>query len=227
MANLDADVGQIIKNLFSKKKGGNTGAGAGGNKSSSFSMVHYKQAAAKCIMISCGTIVFSWCINHFTEASTKRADSEFQTLAQLEEAVIKIEQDTATGSSLLEKNKKKVEEILPLFSDMEGSKTLFKLISNLAAENNLVIKNLTLGKTTEINNPALHTQNEILLEIEGFYPNYLRFKRALSKEKPIIRVQAELVKLLLTKEGDRKIEISLSFNDYSITKGEYEEILQK
>ena len=209
--NLNMDVGQLIKNFLNKK--GATQAVTGEKvESASISKVYYRQAAVKCVLVICTAAIIVWGINQLT-TSSGRVESEFTTLEEADAAVVKIEQDIASSRDLLDKNRKKVEEILPMFSDTEGSKSLFKLISNIAAQNNMVIKNLSQGEVTETTTPAKFMQTKILLEMEGFYPNYIRFKNELSKQREILRIESEDIKLNLGSSGERKININLNFID--------------
>lgn len=224
--NLDADIGQVIKN-FLNKKGKKTDPKSGKVKTPSFAKIQYKQALIKSIIVICVAAVAAWGISFLTKSSVKRVQSEFTSLIQLDEAVAKIEQDIISSKDLLAKNSKKVEEILPMFSDIEGSKSLFKLVSNIAEANNLIIKNLSQGEIIETTSPAKYTQTNILLEIEGFYPNYMKFKNQLAAEKPMIRIESENVSLHISSTGERRIGVDLSFIDYSVQKQEYEKILQK
>src|SRR5690606_25929369 len=104
---------------------------------------------------------------------------------------------------------------------------LFKLVSNIAAQNSLAIKNLSQGDMVETTLPARYQQTKIVLEAEGYYPNYIRFKKELFEKKAILKVESETVKLNVNSLGERKIQIFLSFTDYATNKDEYEKILQK
>jgi len=220
----NADVGTILKQLFNKKE---KAADGKTEKNKAGINPHYKQAGLKCTLILCITAILSWCISYLTDPSTNKVGSEFHSLTDIETAVVKIEQDIASSRNLLTLNRKKVEETLPMFSDMEGSKAVFKLISNVAAENNLVIKNLSQNGFVEVTTPANFGQTIISLEMEGHYPNYMKFKQEMAKEKPVLRIEAENIKLHLGKTGERRISIGLSFIDYSVQKNEYEDILHK
>lgn len=222
--NLDMDVGQIFKNFLNKK--GKSSESKKEAEKPSLSKAYYKQSGVKCILVICITAIISWGINYLT-TSSGRDESEFLTLDDVKAAVVKIEQDIASSRQLLEKNRKNVEEILPMFSDMEGSKTMFKLISNIAAQNGMVIKNLSQGTITETTTPAKFLQTNVLLEMEGFYPDYMNFKKELVKQKDILRIDSEVIKLTFGNNGERKINISVNFIDYSIEKQEYEKVLQK
>ncbi len=222
--NLNMDVGQLIKGLMNKKN--QAGSEKTPEKPSSLSAGYYKQAGIKSVIVLCSAAIIIWGINYLTEASG-RVESEFTTLEDIEAAVVKMEQDIVSSRELLGKNRKNVEEILPMFSDIEGSKSLFKLVSNIAEQNNLVIKNLSQGEVVETTAPSKFLQTKILLEIEGFYPNYIRFKNELVKQKPILRVESESIKLNVGLTGERKINISINFIDYSVNKQEYENVLQK
>lgn len=222
--NLDVDVGQLIRNFLNKgKKAGQKPGEAG----TSFAMEQYKQAGIKCVIAICVTSILLWGINYLTKSSVTKDESEFTTLSQLEEAVTKMEQDIVSGKDLLAKNRKKVEEIMPMFSDVEGSKSLFKLVSGLAAQNRLIIKNLSQGEVIETITPAKFYQTKILLEMEGLYPSYMEFIKELERQKPLMNIESEELKLSTDSSGKRKLEISISFIDYSVKKEEYEEILQK
>jgi hypothetical protein len=223
--NLDADVGQIIRN-FLNKKGKKTDPKTGKVESASFATAYYKQAGVKCIIVFCITAILAWVISYVTKSSVVREQSEFASLSELEPAVVKIEQDIASSKDLLAKNSKKVEEIMPMFSDIEGSKSLFKLISVLAEKNNLIIKNLSQGEIIETTSPAKFLQTKILLEVEGFYPNYVKFLNELDQSKPLIRVGSEDLKLFVSAAGERKLNVTLDFIDYSVEKQEYEKVLQ-
>ncbi len=220
--NLNADVGQILKGLMDKKK-----SGGGKGKGPSVASIHYKQAATKCVMIACIALCLGWGINFLSNSSVQRDETEFATLEDLEAAVVKIEQDIASSRVLLDNNRKKVEEFLPMFSDIEGSKGLFKLISDVAEKNSLIIRNLSQGDTVESATPATHLQTRIMLELEGYYPNYMRFKKELSLKKPILKIDSEAVKLKIGPNGERRIGVSLSFMDYAVEKQEYEKALEK
>jgi hypothetical protein len=224
--NLDADIGQIVKNFLNKKNkeaGANTGFG--GNLS--FSQTQYKQAGIKCVIVICVTAILSWGIHMLTKSSVAREQSEFTSLSQLSAAVTKMGQDINSSRDLLDNNRKKVEEIIPMFSDTESSKSLFKLLSTLAEQNNLVIRNLSQGEVIETTSPAKFLQTKILLEIVGFYPNYIKFLKGLESAKPLIKVESEDLKLSIDDAGQRALQVSLSFIDYSVQKQEYEKILQK
>lgn len=220
--NFDADVGQIIKDFFNKKPSDNSSASA---KPSKFNPL-IKQAVLKLIIILSVAAILAWVINHISNSPVERAQSEFTTLQDLEMAVVKIEQDIASSRVLLQNNRKKVAELLPMFSNMEGSKSLFKLVSGLAASNSLVIKNLSQGETIETTSPSRFLQTKILLEAEATYASYLNFKQELHNQKPILSVEEETIKLKYTPEGERKIDIKLSFYDYSVDKREYEKVLE-
>ncbi len=221
--NFDMDVGEYIKSLLGKKSAAKDNA----KEDNSLAKQHYKQAGVKAIIIICITAIIGFGINYFTKAATEKETSDFTNNQDLSDAVVKIEQDITTSTAMLDKNRKKVAEILPMFSDKEGSKSLFKLISNLAAQNNLIINNLSQGETIENTNPAKYQETKILLDMEGYYGNYISFIKALNDQKPLLRVDSENTKLVTTKNGERKLQIKLNLVDYAIQKDEYEKILSK
>lgn len=222
---LDIDVGQLMKNLFSKKKSGLTGQGSGGQSGNVISMEYYKKTAVKSVFMLCATFFISMGINYFTKTSSNRLESEYSTIEEIDTAVAEIEQNISTSTVLLSKNRKKVAEIMPLFSDIGGSKTLFKLISNIAASTNMTINNLSQGDAKEQTTKSDYFRSKVTLDMQGYFQGYLNFKQMLSDQKPLLRLDSETIKLLLTKEGERKIQVTLDLTDYSIDKGEYENAL--
>jgi hypothetical protein len=220
--NLDADVGQIIKGLFNKKPSESSTAKNGQSK---FNPI-LKQAILKLVIIISIAAILGWVINYISNSPIERVQSEFTNLQDLEMAVVKIEQDIASSRVLLKNNRNKVADLLPMFSNVEGSKSLFKLISSLAAQNSLVIKNLSQGETVETTSPSRFLQTKIFLEAEATYASYLKFKQELQNQKPILSIEEETIKLKYTPEGERKIDIKLSFYDYSVDKREYEKVLE-
>jgi hypothetical protein len=220
--NLDADVGQIIKDFLSKKSK-DSSSSVKNNKASNALVQHL---VMKLIIILSVTAILGWLIHYVSNEPVARQESEFTSLLDLDMAVVKIEQDIASSRVLLGNNRKKVAQLLPMFSNMEGSKSLFKLVSTLTEQNNLVIKNLSQGETIETTSPSRFLQTKIVLEAEGSYPSYIRFKQELHQQKPILSIEEEVVKLKYDVNGERKIDIKISFYDYSVDKREYEKVLE-
>lgn len=217
---LNADVGKIFKDLMSgKTSGGNSGDGKSPNL--------YKEAILKVVITVCLIVILSYGINLLSSDPVKKDESEFTDNEKLMMALEKMEADITSSKSIFNSNKKKVKIILPEFSNYGDSKNLFKLISTLTTKNSLVIKNISKGVTNSINNPIRYIRNTVFLEIDGFYPNYIAFKEQLSKNKNILKIESEKIKLKKDKFGERSLNISLIISDFSIEKEGYEELLKK
>ncbi len=217
---LNADVGKIIKDFFSGKK-----ADPISQRGKKTLNENYKQAILKTILILCFLISISYGINIVSSNPIARDNSEFTSVEQINDALEMLENNLASGNIMLKKNKEIVSELINYFSDIEGSKNLFRILSVLAAENNLAVKNITKGNSEDITSPANYQKNSVLLEIDGIYANYIAFKIALLRQKPILTINSEKVKVITTSYGERKLSIKLEITDYSVDKKIYQDLL--
>lgn len=220
---LNADVGKIIKDFLKGKKDNASKGDSGDSKNIQL----YKDAIMKVVIILCITVCIVYGISIFSSNPVKRGESEFTDNEKLNHALTKLENDISSSREIFSNNKKEVKEILPEFSSLGDSKNLFKLVSNLATNNSLVIKNISKGVTNKINNPTRYIQSTVFLEIEGFYSNYINFKQQLAKNKSILRIDSEKIKLKKDKFGERSLSINIALSDFSVNKEGYEELLNK
>lgn len=226
---LNADVGQIFKDLLGGGKGKKS-AKSGANKKSSAderSIGGYKNAVLKTILIICLTAIVIWFINDKSMNPMQKEDSEFATNEQLQEALQTLKNNKKSAEKLLAKNTERATEILPEFSQIGDSKSLFNLITTLAESNNLVISDISQGKLMELKKPIQYFKNTVTLEIEGYYRNFVDFKRQLHAKKPILTVESEVISLKNTQYGDRKLKIQINLSDYSLETENYEKMLRE
>ncbi|HCR85555.1 MAG TPA: hypothetical protein DIV86_02640 [Alphaproteobacteria bacterium] len=221
---LNMDIGTLVKGLLSKKtKSKNDGVTKG---SGIFDNQAVKQSILKIILAICVTVILCFIINYFTANPIIKAKSEFQSNSDINQALEKLEVNIISAQSLLNSNRKKAEIILPLFSDLHGERTIFKQITNLASENYMVIRSINQLSATNKDKPIEHSEVQILLNVSGYYSNYLNFKKQLEKAKPYMKIDSEVLALNQSSETDRGIEISISLTDYAMPKKQYEKLLQ-
>ncbi|MDX1949093.1 MAG: hypothetical protein SFT90_01170 [Rickettsiales bacterium] len=217
---LNADVGKILKDFLSGKKSDPTTKR--GKKTLN---EHYRQAILKTIIILCFLISICYAINLISSNPIIRDNSEFTSSEQISNELATLENNLTLGQSMLKKNKEIVSELINHFSEIEGSKNLFRILSVLASENNLAVKNITKGNTEDISLPANHQKNSVFLEIDGIYANYISFKLALLEQKPVLTINSEKIEVTTTSYGERKLSIKLEITDYSVDKKIYKDLL--
>lgn len=221
---LNADVGKIIKDFLNGNlKKESTQAGVRPSKNSEL----YKNAILKTIIILCVVLTMSYGINTLTRSPIKKDVSEFKTNEELIIALQKIDENIKSGKDIFTNNKKKATRIIPDFSNQGDSKNLFNLISNLATDNSLIIRNINKGISNKINEPIRYIKNTVFLEIEGFYSNYILFKKQMMENKSILKIESEKITLKKDKFGERRLIINLIITDFAINKEGYEELLKK
>ena len=227
---LNADVGQIIKDfLAGKHKKKSSQASADSSADSVFSSKakeNYKNAVLKSVLIVCAAAIVIWLINQMTETPIKKDDSEFANTSQLKEAISQQELNIITTKNLYNSNKNQVSKILPEYSEMEGSKNLFNLVSQIAEKHTVPLNNIKKGVETPMMNPVKHTKTTIALQFNSSYPQYLNFKKELAAKKPILAVQSEQISLESDPYSQRSLNVTLILTDYSLDKDKYEKIIQ-
>lgn len=223
---LNADVGKIIKDLFAGKKSGKNATGKVEKDGSIFSSPAIKQSILKSILAVCVTIMLSYLVHNVTSNPIKKLTSDYKNSIELEEAITKMDLDTQNAKRMFKNNSKKINEIMPKFSNLHGSKTIFKQITQIASEYGLIIKNLNQTNRKNLDKPIKHSEVEILLEMNGYYPNYVSFKKKLAMQKPYLKTNREILLLNFNKSGERRIDITLALTDYAIEKEKYKEIVQ-
>lgn len=222
---LNMDMGALLKSLFSKKsKAGDKPAEASSNI---FANIAVKQSMLKIVLTLCVTTIMCFLVNFFTANPIKKTNSEFENLSGLQDAMDKLDANLISAKSLFSSNKKKVSAILPLFSELHGEKTIFKQITRLAAGNDMIIKSVNQISSVSKDKPLDHAEVQILLNISGYYSNYLNFKKELEKNKPYLRIDNEVLTLNQSIDGDRSIDISVNLTDYAMPLEQYEALLQK
>ncbi len=219
---LNADIGKIIKDFLTGKKQ-DPRIKRGRKKLDE----NYKQAILKTILIICVTASICFAISLFSESPIERQKSEFVDSAQLKQALSTIENNIIAAKAMLVNNKNAVNDIIGFFSDLEGSKNLFRTISTVASANSIILKNITKGNTEEISKPAPHQKTIVLLELEGSYVDYISFKEELQKQKPYLTINSEKVSVQRGASGYGRLSIILELFDFSVDKKTYEELLAK
>ncbi len=220
---LNADVGKIIKDFLSGKK-----ADPASKRGSKKELNHfYKQALLKATLITCVTISFCYTVHMLSSEPVVREQSEFTSVPQLQEAMQTLENNLLSSRKMLASNKENVGQIINYYSDSEGSKNLFRVISSIASDKSLAVKSITKGNSEEFSKPAPYQKSKVIVEIDGIYGNYAEFKQELMRLKPILTINSEKIKVTTSSYGERGLSFTLEITDYSVDKKSYEELLEK
>jgi hypothetical protein len=223
---LNADIGKIISDLLSGKKRNDKNAdGSNVSKKGFFENEVVKISILKSILAICVTIILCFVVNKVTSNPIKKVSAEFKDSESIKLELEKLATNIKQSQSLLELNRNKITKILPRFSDTHGGKTIFKQITVLASEDNLIIKNINIVNRKDLDKPVNHSEIQMLLELEGYYANYINFKKKLAEQKPFIRIDKENLLLDFNSNEDRKIAISVELTDFAIERQDYEKIL--
>jgi Tfp pilus assembly protein PilO len=131
----------------------------------------------------------------------------------------------------LKQNVQKVKLILPKVTEAGEEKKLFKLISQMAEKNALNLKQINKqnAPVTEADKQQQQKFQEspLTLEIDGKFADYLAFKRDMFEEKPVLRIDTEVIQLNKISETNTLIGIAIRLTDFVINKQEFQRIINK
>lgn len=227
--NLNADVGKILKDLLDKKSSKST---ANSNAQNKFGL--YRNTILYSILILCGFVSVSFAMYHKANNSIKPDESEFKTSQEIDDALLKLDADLKSQRINLKNNIFKAKELLPKFTALGEEKKLFKLISQLADDSNIYIRQISKDNVVKAPKTEAEPQqvkkfieSPITLVMTGTFKDYLAFKQELLIQKPVLKIDIEQINI--NKIGDDKssINILLKITDFVTDKQDFENVISK
>ena len=237
---MNADIGEIFKNLFSKKDGD--------SKKSKGVVNPYTKVMVAGAGVALVVILYVFFIYIPTQDELRIKEDK---VAQID--VMKIEVDVL--SSKIEKAKvelsgakKQYESLTQLFHTDKELEDLYRHISQLALMNQLMIAKLEKGGETPVfesgqsddtqnndydstsqeeqkRNKVAYYEFKVKFEISGNYAKYTKFRKGMADLKKIININDEQIVVLESETAKGEVKVSATLATYRLPANESEEYI--
>ncbi len=236
------DIGAIFKGLLGRKKAGG-GASSGGKQrgKAKKSAVSGKAAggakalpkglllAAAAVLVAAGYVKFYYLPHHKTLGEQQE---KLQKIHDMQAQLVTMKTQKETLTKKLTDSGKHYKEVLGWFGDTGNLEELYNSISSIAMADSLTVLTIKAaeGKAAEgaATSKSAVTEKTANVELQGKYPDFLRFREKLAQEKPMLGIKAETIELNTGGKGQSVpgvITIKMTVTDYAIDKKPIEEAL--
>jgi len=228
---MNADIGEIFKGLFSKKSGKNNSAGSKKSKGDKNPYTKVIGAGAVVILIVALYVFFVY-IPTQDELRVKEEKISQIDMMRIEVDVLSSKIEKAKME--LSNAKKQYESLTQLFHTDKELEDLYRHISQLALMNQLMIAKLEkAGETpvfesiqpanqeTENRKKVAYYEFKVKFEISGNYANYTKFRKGMAELKKIININEEQIIVLESETAKGEVKVSATLATYRLpVKGE-------
>jgi len=238
---MNADIGEIFKGLFSKKSGKNNSAGSKKSKGDKNPYTKVIGAGAVVILIVALYVFFVY-IPTQDELRVKEEKISQIDMMRIEVDVLSSKIEKAKME--LSNAKKQYESLTQLFHTDKELEDLYRHISQLALMNQLMIAKLEkAGETpvfesiqpneeqnndydpanqeTENRKKVAYYEFKVKFEISGNYANYTKFRKGMAELKKIININEEQIIVLESETAKGGVKVSATLATYRLpVKGE-------
>lgn len=248
MVDLNADIGEIVKSLLKKKKAAAPGEPSPAGSENGQGIAPYKNLiiAAVIFILILAAVVFFFIKPYYQERAKKERTLEKKIEMQTD--MNNLENQEVVLERKLVKSQEKYQEILRLFENTANVKELYRSISNVAKDNDLLVLNIKEvekkaekpvkkkkkkkknKKDKEVKDknalPDHVTQIDVSVDLTGGFASYMAFKKDLAKIRPLLSIRNEKISMDRAKGSVGGIRISLKLSTYAIDKTSYQKALK-
>lgn len=235
---LNADLGDIIKGLMSKKESNLTEAGAKQSSNIGAKILPFKNSIILFVVAALSFVAY---IEYYQKPITKEIEAnktEIKRLEDLKQKTLDLQKKITYLKSKLSKSRQKYIESLSHFGNSEDLGELYQSISILANKYDMVVLNIKeipappapapkKGEPLVVPDKNKPQVSEIIVEVElkGKYAHYIKFKEDLAIAEMLLKVNKENLRVKSTKDEQGNIFVSLNLSTYAIDKSQFKNII--
>jgi Tfp pilus assembly protein PilO len=248
---LDMDVGDIIDELFKKKKLKKSGAEVIADNAPAIEEAIGESSATRqardviiattfVLLVSIVYVMYYYIPKH--EEIAKQTE-KLKELGEQRDGIASLDSQINNRQQQLEKSKILYTTILTYFDKSKELEDLYKSVSDLAIKNSLTVSNIKVitdapKKIAPLEKNADGTpkprppekkykDNKVYIELDGKYGSYMKFKKLLLERKNLLTIHNESVSVITDKkQGTTKVTVKLNLSTYTIDKEPYQEALK-
>ncbi len=223
--NLNADVGELFKNLLThaKKNGGaetaaaSLGEVAGGERASGYRSPFMKPfAALGAVAVSLACYIGAYYMPQLSMLDTKNA--VLAKTHDMQSQLGMLENKVAALKKKLSGSQEHYEEILSRFGDSDNLEALYHAVSTLALMHDITVLNVKGLDTKPHGKSPLIQETQVAIEMEGRYNNLMRFKEALLEDRALLTINTESLQLATDQAAPGTIMAKMHVTTYTIDK---------
>lgn len=226
--NLDMDVGDLLKSLFSRRGKSVEAAPEADPASGNKSLQPYK----KPLMIGAAVLLFfaAFMAGVYSPYSTMLSGKKTELLDKQDKQaeLLRMDSEARKLEEDLVASKEYYTDLLDYFGDNEDLGYLYESVSSLAMVNHLLVLNVKeagSSQARQLKNDVVIRENQVEVELKGSYLDYMSFKQALAQEKALINIFSENIKVLAEGVDVGKVSAKLKLLVYTIDKEPFRQLL--
>lgn len=215
---LNADIGEIIRNLLNRGKKEPVAAATTAGPSYKFSESPYKEAFLYATLVIVLSAIFVYMVYIPYHTANVAKEQRLTELYSMQKNIGGYAEKIASFKHKLAGKKEHYENILDFFSNSKDLGKLYQSVTTLSSMYQMTVMSINEVGTTPIAKDSAINAIHVAVELKGTYSSYMQFKEDLSHQESLLHIEKESIQVGQDANSPGTIFVQLEFSTYAIDK---------